>query len=58
MFKIPQGISHHKKKKLDADERRKIVNHIQSRELDPCGLLMDMVKIRHKLKPYGLTESE
>ncbi len=57
-FKIPQGIAHHKKKKLDADEHHKIVSHIQSRELDPYGLLMDTIKIRHELKPYGLTENE
>ncbi len=57
-FKIPQGITHRKKKKLDADERRKIVSCIQSRELDPSGLLMDTIKIRHELKPYGLTENE
>ncbi len=57
-FKIPQGIAHHKKKKLDTDEYRKIVSRIQSRELDPSGLLMDTVKIRHELKPYGLTENE
>ncbi len=40
-FKIPQGIAHHKKKKLDVEERRKIVSRIQSTELDPSGLLMD-----------------
>ncbi len=57
-FKIPQGISHRKKKKLDADEHRKISSRIQSRELDPSGLLMDTIKIRHELKPYGLTENE
>ncbi len=50
-FKIPQGIAHRKKKKLDADKSRKIVSHIQLRELDPTVLLMDMVKIRHELKP-------
>ncbi len=27
-FKIPQGIAHRKKKKLEADERRKIVSRI------------------------------
>ncbi len=57
-FKIPQGIAHRKKKKLDADERRKIIARILARELDPSGLLMDMVKIRHELKPYGLMENE
>ncbi len=44
-FKILQGIAHRKKKKLDADERRKIVNRILARELDPSGLLLDTVKI-------------
>ncbi len=58
VFKIPPGIAHRKKKKLDTDEHHKIVNRIQSRELDPSGLLMDMVKIRHELKPYGLMENE
>ncbi len=57
-FKIPQGIAHRKKKKLDPDERHKIVSCIQSRELDLSGLLMDMIKIRHELKPYGPTENE
>ncbi len=57
-FKIPQGIAHHKKKKLDDDEHSKIVSRILARELDPSGLLMDTVKIRHELKPYGLTENE
>ncbi len=57
-FKIPQGIAHCKKKKLDANECRKIVSHIQTRELDPSGLLMDTIKIRHELKPFGLMENE
>ncbi len=57
-FKITQGITHRKKKKLDAHERRKIVSRIQSRELDPSGLLMDTIKIRHEVKPYGLKENE
>ncbi len=57
-FKIPPGIAHRKKKKLDADECCKIVSCIQSRELDLSGLLMDTIKIRHELKPYGLTENE
>ncbi len=45
-FKIPQGIAHRKKKKLDSDERHKIIACILARQLDPSGLLMDMVKIR------------
>ncbi len=57
-FKIPQGIAHRKKKKLDADERHKIIARILARELYPSGLLMDMVKIRHELKPYCLMENE
>ncbi len=43
---------------MDTDERRKIVSRIQSRELDPHGLLMDTIKIRHELKPYGQTEND
>ncbi len=58
VFKIPQGIAHCKKKKLDTDEHRKIIAHILARKLDPSGLLMDTVKIRHELKPYGLIENE
>ncbi len=57
-FKIPQGISHRKKKKLDAGERQKIIARILARELDPSYLLMDTVKIRHELKPYSLTDNE
>ncbi len=57
-FKIPQGIAHRKKKKLDADEHRNIIACILARELDPSDLLKDTVKIRHELKPYGLTENE
>ncbi len=57
-FNIPQGIAHRKKKKQDTDERRKILSHIQSRELDPSGLLKDTIKIRHELKPDGLMENE
>ncbi len=57
-FKIRQGIAHHKKKKLDYDERHKIIICIQSRELAPSGLLMDTIKIKHELKPYDLTEND
>ncbi len=57
-FKIPQGIAHRKKKNFDADERRKIIAPILARKLDPSGLLMDTVKIRHELKPYSLIENE
>ncbi len=57
-FKIPQGIAHQKKKKVDADEHRKIIARILARELDPSGLLMNTVKIRHELKPYSLMENE
>ncbi len=52
-FQIPQGTVHQNKKKLEADELRKIVNHILDRELDPSGILVDEVKVRHELKPYG-----
>ncbi len=57
-FKIPQGIAHSRKKKLDADERQKIISSILARVLDPSGLLLDTVKFRHELKPYGLNENE
>ncbi len=57
-FRIPQGIAHRRKKKLDADARRKIVAHILARDLDPSGMLVDEVRVRHKLKPYGLNENE
>ncbi len=33
-FKILQGTAHHTKKKLEADERRKIVERILNRELE------------------------
>ncbi len=57
-FKIPQGIAHQRKKKLDAEERRKIIILILARELESSGLLIDMVKIRQELKPYCLKENE
>ncbi len=57
-FKIPQGIAHRNKKKLEADERRKVVDRILDRELDPSGILVDEVKVRHELKPYGLNDKE
>ncbi len=57
-FKIPQGVAHCKKKKLDADACRKIVNRILARDLDPCGMLVDVVRVRHELKPYGLNENQ
>ncbi len=58
VFKIPQGTSHHNKKKLEADNHRKIIASILAMDLDPSGHLIDTVKIRHKLKPYGLNENE
>ncbi len=57
-FKIPQGTAHRNKKKLEADERRKIVDRILDREIDPSGILVDEVKVRHDLKPYGLNDKE
>ncbi len=36
-FKIPQGITHCKKKRLDADKHSKIVSRILARELNPSG---------------------
>ncbi len=55
-FKIPQAAAHRNMNKLEADERRKIVEWILNRELDPSGILVDEVKVRHKLKPYGLND--
>ncbi len=57
-FKIPQGTSHRIKKKLEADDRRKVIAYILARDLDPSGHLIYTVKIRHELKPYGLNENE
>ncbi len=57
-LQILQGTSHHNKKKLEADSHRKIIAHILARDLDPSGHLIDMVKIRHELKPYGLNQNE
>ncbi len=57
-FKILQGTSHHNKKKLGAEDHRKIISHLLARDLDPSGHLIDMVKIRHELKYYGLNENE
>ncbi len=57
-FKIPQGTAHRKKKKLDAETRRRIVSLILAKELDPFSMLIDIVKVRYELKPYGLNENE
>ncbi len=57
-FKIPEGISHHNKKKLEANSRRKIITHILARDLNLYGQIIDTVKIGHKLKPYGHNENE
>ncbi len=55
-FKIPQGVAHRNMKKLEADECQKVVKRILDRELDPSGILVDEVKVRHELKPYGLND--
>ncbi len=57
-FKIPQGIAHRNQKKLDADEHCKILARVLARDLVPFGQLIDTVKVRHELKPYGLSDSE
>ncbi len=57
-FKIPQGTTHRNNKKLEADEHQKVVERILDRELDPSGILVDEVKVRHELKPYGLNDKE
>ncbi len=56
--KIPQGIAHSNKKKLEADELRKVVKTVLKRELDPFRYLVDMVKVRHELTPYSLSYKE
>ncbi len=57
-FKIPQATSHPYKKKLEAGDHRKIIACILARDLDPSRHIIDMVKIRHECKPYGLNENE
>ncbi len=57
-FKIPQGITDHKKKKHATDARRNIVTRILARDLDPSVMLVDEVRVRHELNPYGLNENE
>ncbi len=46
-FKITQGTSHHNKKKLEAEDRQKLIARIMARDLDPSGQLIDTVKSRH-----------
>ncbi len=50
-FKIPQGMTHRNRKKLEADERLKIVDRVLKRELNPSDYLVDIVKLRQKLRP-------
>ncbi len=57
-FKIPQGTAHRKKKKIEADEHRKIVERVLQRKLDPSSYLVDIVKVRHKLLPYVFSDRE
>ncbi len=57
-FKIPQGTAHHNKKKHQADERCKIVERVLQRDLDPSGYVVDIVKVRHKLSLYVLSDRE
>ncbi len=52
-----KGFKIRRKMKLDADARRKIVARILDRDLDPSGMLVDEVRVRHNLKPYGLNEN-
>ncbi len=49
-LRFRKGSPHHNKKKLEAADHRKIVNHILDKELDPSGILIDVVKDRHKRK--------
>ncbi len=57
-FKIPQETAHHNKKKLEAEEHRKIVERVLPREFDPSGYLVDIVTVRHELSPSGLSDKE
>ncbi len=57
-FKIPQGTQHRLRKKLESAECLMIVQRILDKDLDPSGVLIDVVKVRHKLKSYGLSDRE
>ncbi len=50
-FKILQGAAYRTKNKLEVDELQKKVEWILNSELDPLGILVDEVQVRHKLKP-------
>ncbi len=53
-FKILEGTAHHNKKKLKADECRKIVDCILDRELDQSGILVDKVIVQENYFNFGL----
>ncbi len=57
-FKIPLGTQHHLRKKLESAECVMIIKRILDRDLDPSGVLIDVVKVRHKLTPYGFCDRE
>ncbi len=46
-FKIPQGTAHHSQKRLEADERRKLVDTILKRDLDLSDYLVNVMKVSH-----------
>ncbi len=58
VFKIPQGIQHRLRKKLESNERILIIKRILDMDIDPSGVLIDVVNVRHKLTPYGLSDRE
>lgn len=57
-FKIPQGTAHHSQKKLVAAECRKVIDRVLKMDLNPSDYLVNNVKVRHKLSPYGLSDQE
>ncbi len=44
-FKIAQGTTHQNQKRLEADERRKLVDTILKRDLDPSDYLVNVVNV-------------
>ncbi len=55
---IPQGSANQNRKKLEAAECQKVVDRVLKRELDQSDYLVNIVKMRHKLSPYGLSDIE
>ncbi len=57
-FKIPHRAAHQIRKKLEAAEYQKVVDRVLKRELDPSDYIVNIVKVRHELSPYGLSDIE